>query len=126
MRILIIYTVSILLAAVADGCMDTGVKMAGHSLESLSILALLIVPFIQKYRGGWGWYIAAYLCLRVGMFDLAYNIAAGLPLTFHGTTSLWDGFVQAFNPPMWAELFGRAVFLFAGVMIAIQQIKYEK
>jgi hypothetical protein len=121
MRILILYTVSILLAAVADGCMDSGVKIAGHSLEAVSVLALLIIPFVHKYQGGWAWYIVAYICLRVGAFDLVYNITAGLPLTYHGTTSLWDMFLSLFNPPAIAELFGRAVFLFAGIMIAIQQ-----
>ena len=123
MRILILYIVSIILAAVADGCMDSGVKMVGHSAETISVLALLLVPFIQKYRGGWGWYIAAYLCLRVGMFDIVYNLAAGQEVFYHGSTSIWDISISFFKPPIGAEIFGRAVFLFAGIMIPIQQIK---
>ena len=123
MRILILYTVSIVLAAVADGLMDAGGKITAHSLEAVSVLALLVVPFVHKHRGGWGWYIAAYLCLRIGLFDPMYNLAAGNELFFHGTTSLWDMLTGAFNPPVVAELFGRAVFAFAGVMIAIQQIR---
>jgi hypothetical protein len=123
MRILITYTVAIVLAALADGWMDNDMKTIAHLAEALSVLVLLIIPFIHKYRGGWGWYIAAYLCLRIGLFDPMYNLAAGNELFFHGTTSLWDMFTGALNPPVVAELFGRAVFLFAGVMIAIQQIR---
>jgi hypothetical protein len=123
MRILILYIASILLASIGDGLMDAGHKMIAHSAEALSVLALLIIPFVHEYKGGWGWYIAAYICLRIGMFDMAYNIAAGLPITYHGTTSLWDMFVGLFNPPVITEIFGRVVFLFTGVMIAIQQIR---
>jgi len=123
MRILIIYFVAIVLAAVADGCMDSGVKIVGHSAETISILALLLIPFIQKYRGGWGWYIAAYLFLRIGMFDIVYNLTAGNPITYHDITSFWGMIIGWFNPPVIAELFGRAIFLFAGTMIPIQQIK---
>jgi len=123
MRILIIYTVSILLAAIADACMDSGGKLIGHSAETVSIFILLIVPFVQKYKGGWGWYIAAYLFLRIGMFDIVYNITRGLPITYHDITSFWGMILGLFNPPVIAELFGRAIFLFAGIIIPIQQIK---
>ena len=123
MRILILYIVSISLAAIADACMDSGGKLIGHSAETISIFVLLIVPFIQKYKGGWGWYIVAYLCLRIGGFDLIYNAVRVLPITYHGSTSLWDIVFMGFNPPVIAELFGRAVFLFAGIMIPIQKIK---
>jgi len=123
MKILILYIVSIILAAVADGCMDSGIKIAGHSAEAVSILALLIVPFVQKYRGGWGWYIAAYLFLRIGMFDIVYNLAAGQEVFYHGSTSIWDISISFFKPPIGAEIFGRAIFLFAGIIIPIQQIK---
>ena len=123
MRILILYIASIILAAVADGCIDEGFKITGHSAETISIFVLLIVPFIQKYKGGWGWYIAAYLFLRIGMFDLFYNLVAGNAITYHGETSFWDIFCRLFNPPVIAELFGRAIFLFTGIMIPIQNIK---
>jgi hypothetical protein len=123
MRILILYLISIILAAIGDGFMDAGYKMIAHLSEALSILALLSVPFIQPYRGGWGWYIVAYLCLRIAIFDPLYNFAAGQELFYHGTTSLWDMFTGALNPPVAAEIFGRLVFLFAGIIIPIQQIK---
>lgn len=123
MRILIIYIASIVLAAFADGCMDTGVKLVSHFAESASIALLLIIPFIHRYRGGWGWYIAAYLFLRFGMFDLVYNITSGNAITYHGGTSFFDNIFNAFNPPVIAELFGRAIFLFAGIMIPLQNIK---
>ena len=123
MRILILYIVSITLAAMADACMDNGGKLIGHSAETVSIFILLIVPFVQKYKGGWGWYIAAYLFLRIGMFDIVYNITRGLPITYHDITSFWGMILGLFNPPVIAELFGRAIFLFAGIIIPIQQIK---
>lgn len=123
MRILILYIVSIILAAVADGCIDEGFKIVGHSAETISIAVLLIIPFVHKYIKGWGWYIVAYLCLRVGAFDLVYNAVRVLPITYHGSTSLWDIVLMGFNPPVIAELFGRAVFLFVGIMIPIQKIK---
>jgi len=123
MRILILYIVSIILASVADGCIDEGFKIVGHSAETVSIAALLVIPFVHKYIKGWGWYIVAYLCLRVGSYDLIYNAVRVLPVTYHGSTSLWDIVLMGFNPPVIAELFGRAVFLFAGVMIPIQKIK---
>ena len=123
MKIMILYIISIILAAIADACMDSGGKLIGHSAETISIFVLLIVPFIQKYKGGWGWYIAAYLFLRIGMFDIIYNLVAGNAITYHDITSFWGMILGLFNPPVIAELFGRAILLFAGIMIPIQNIK---
>ena len=123
MKIMILYIISIILAAIADACMDSGGKLIGHSAETISIFVLLIVPFIQKYKGGWGWYIAAYLFLRIGMFDIIYNLVAGNAITYHDITSFWGMILGLFNPPVIAELFGRAVFLFAGIIIPLQNIK---
>jgi len=38
MRILILYIISISLAAIADACMDSGGKLIGHSAEETMIL----------------------------------------------------------------------------------------
>jgi len=123
MRVLLIYLIAIVLAALSDGWMINDMKVIGHSAEAISILALLVLPFIHEYKGGWGWYLASYVFLRVGMFDMVHNLAAGLPILYHGTTSLWDFVAMKFNPPLWAEMFGRVLFLFTGIMIPIQNIK---
>jgi len=125
MKTLIIFLSAIILAAIGDGCMDSGFKVIGHSAESISILILLLIPFLhhQKRIGTIGWYLAAYILIRAGVFDLVYNIVRGLPLTYHGTTSIWDMFVGLFNPPMAAELIGRILLIFAGSIISIQNLK---
>jgi hypothetical protein len=118
--ILILIILSILLAATGDGFNDSDRKTVGHVLRALSVLSLLLVPLY--YTGGFGWLIAAYILLRVGLFDITYNIVRKLPICFIGTTSLWDKFVMLFNPPCWAMLFGRIMCIFAGTIIIIQNL----
>ena len=119
--ILLLYILSILCGASGDGLNDSGKKTAGHILKALEVLCLLIV--VLYYTGGFGWLIAAYIALRVALFDVVYNLTSGKPLCYHGTSSLWDKFVGWFNPPCWAELFGRVVFLIFAIVIPLQNIK---
>jgi len=120
MKILILYIVSIVLWSLADGFRDDGHKKTGHLLRALSFGVLLVVPYF--YVSGIGWCLASYICLHVSLFDIIYNIKRKLPVTYHGTTNYWDIIMNLFNPPAWAELFGRVVILFTGVMMAIQNL----
>jgi hypothetical protein len=118
--ILILYILNILLGASGDALNDSNRKTVGHVLRALSVLSLLLVPLY--YTEGFEWLIASYILLRVGLFDVTYNITRKLPICLIGTTSLWDKFVMLFNPPCWAMLFGRIMCIFAGTMIIIQNL----
>ena len=118
--ILTLYILSILFGASSDAFNDKGKKSLGHVLEALELFSLLLVPL--WYTDGFGWLIASYMLLRIGLFDIVYNIVRGNTLCFHGTSSLWDRFLNMFNPPCWAEMVGRIILTFAGIMMIIQMV----
>ena len=118
--ILYLYILSILLASIGDGLFDKGKKLIGHAMEALSVGLILISPyFVDAFTL---YHIGGYLLVRVALYDPCYNLTRGLNICFIGTTSWWDKFVMLFNPPCWAMLFGRGIFLFTGIMILIQMI----
>jgi len=122
MKILILYIVSIGLWAIADAERDNGNKHIGHFLKAFMVLFILVVPYY--YSGQIEWQLISYLLIHVSLFDVIYNLSRRpvLPITYHGTTGWWDNFMNLLNPPTWAELFGRVVILFTGVMMAIQNL----
>jgi len=81
------------------------------------ILPLLLVPMF--YDGDLGWLITGYVLIRIGLFDLLNNVFAGRDLNHRGY-NWWDNLVGLFDSPLAAELFGRAVFLFTGILMIIQ------
>lgn len=116
-KVVAIYTGSIVLNAIGDGLNDSGSKMWGHSLNALSTGLLLTSPFIVDYdKSKWGYYLTSYVFLRIALFDLVYNKTRGLPVTYIGNTSPWDKFMQILSPPD-GFMFGRGVYFLIGVTI---------
>jgi len=83
------------------------------------LLPLLLIPY--WYDTGIVWLIAGYTLIRIGLFDMLNNAFAGRKINHRGD-NWWDRLVDKLNPPLGAELFGRAVFLFAGIMIVLQNL----
>jgi hypothetical protein len=124
-KIISIYSGSIILDAVGDGLNDSGHKDWGHLCNAGSIGVLLTSPFIIDYeKSKWGWYFASYIGLRIGLFDYAYNETRGLGLNYIGCTSNWDKIMRKLNPPN--TYLGRAVFLTVGIAIPINDIDKKK
>ncbi len=86
-----LYTASVVLNAMGDGFNNSNRKTLGHVCNGASIGLLVASPFVVKYNAKkWYWYLASYVSLRVGLFDVTYNATRGLPLNFTGTTSPTD------------------------------------
>ena len=91
LKLIGIYTASILLNGIGDGLNDSDHKTTGHIINSLSIGLLVASPFLLDYdKRKWYWYLATYISLRIGLFDIAYNLTQGLPFGYSGTTSPTD------------------------------------
>ena len=97
---LAIMTSSVILGGVGDGFNDNGMKPLGHSLNALSIVPLLIAPFvldISDYK--WASYILSYTFIRFALYDAGYNITRGLPLAYLGNSSLYDRALRSTKSP---------------------------
>ena len=121
-KVITIFTASILLDAVGDGLYDNGQKTWGHSLQAASTGLLLMSPlFLNMDKDNFWWYLISYTSLRIALFDYTYNITRGLPLEYRGTTSVWDKTLNELNPP--STMWHRSMFLTIGIVIPIQQLK---
>ena len=90
-KVALVYSTSIALDAMADGYRDDGNKQLSHALEAASIGTLLMSPFIINYKQDrWGRYLTSYVTMRLAIFDPIYNTTRGLPLSYMGTTSIYD------------------------------------
>jgi len=123
MKIIILFLIAVIFDAAGDALNDSHRKGIGHALQAIFVGLLLMSPFfIDVALNSWGWYLASYICLRIALFDPIYNITRGLKWNFIGTTSLWDKTRMAFNPPASGEIFGRAIFLAAGIFMIINEL----
>lgn len=121
LKVVGVYTASILLDAAGDALNDKGEKQWGHLCNAASVGVLLTSPFIIDYdKSKWGWYLSSYVCLRIATFDYTYNAVRGLPLNYIGNTSLWDKGMQKLNPP--GTLFARTCFFTVGFTIPINEL----
>ena len=121
-KVITIFSSSIILDAVGDGLYDSGQKTLGHSFQAMSTGILLTSPiFLDMDKDNFWWYIVSYVSLRIGLFDYSYNATRGLPLGYVGTTSLSDKVLQEFNPGshLW---FPRTIFFTLGVVIPINEL----
>lgn len=122
-KTLAVFTSSILLDAAADATRDNGNKMLSHTLEAGSVATMIGgMIWIEPSWEDIGWYAASYLSLRFAIFDPVYNSLSGLPLNYHGTTSIYDKFWNKMNPPLGAEMFGRVIIFSVGFSIPLQQL----
>jgi len=120
LKLIGIYTASILLNGIGDGLNDNNHKTAGHLLNGLSIGVLISSPFLLDYdKEKWYWYLATYTSLRIGLFDIAYNSTRGLPFGYSGMTSPTDKFYNSMhlNPTI-----PRSVFFALGISIPITKL----
>jgi hypothetical protein len=123
LKVIALYTGSIILEAAGDGLNDSGHKEWGHTLNAVSVGTLLVSPFIINYdKSRWYYYIASYTCLRISLFDPVYNMSRQLPINYIGDSSSWDKVMQKMNPPTGAAIFGRSVFFTVGVFIPINEL----
>jgi hypothetical protein len=120
-KVISVYSGSIILNAVGDGLNDSGQKQWGHACNAASIGLLLTSPFIIDYdKSKWLWYLTSYVSLRIALFDYSYNMTRGLPFNYIGGTSLWDRVLKSSNPPN--TYLGRGVFLTIGITIPIKKL----
>ncbi|GEM_PF-1581348 len=91
LKIIGLYSASIILNGIGDGLNNSEQKTMGHVFNGLSIGVLLASPFLVNYnKKNWFWYALTYTSLRVGLFDTTYNLTRKLPLDFVGSTSPTD------------------------------------
>jgi hypothetical protein len=122
LKVIGVYTASIVLDAMADGYRDNGDKEMSHLLEAASIGTLVASPFIVRYeKDKWGWYLGTYVCLRYALFDCTYNATRGLPLGYVGTTSAYDSFLGTM-PPEYVN-FTKYVSFVVGVSIPLDKFR---
>ena len=122
-KVLTIFTTSIVLDAVGDGLYDNGDKTAGHAFQAASTGVLLLSPlFLNMDKDNFWWYLVSYVSLRIGLFDYAYNTTRGLPMSYVGTTSITDKIQQEFNPGTGHLFFPKAIFFTLGVVIPINEL----
>jgi hypothetical protein len=122
LKVIGVYTASIIFDAMADAQRDEGNKPLSHALEAASVGVMLASPFMIDYdKSKWGWYLASYVSLRVSLFDPTYNLSRKLPLNYVGTTSGWDQGLQ--KVPDHFMVFSRGVAFLVGVTIPINELK---
>ena len=121
-KVITLYTASIVLEAVGDGLYDDGQKQLGKCLQAVSLGMLLVSPAVLDMdRDNFWWYLVSYVSLRIGLFDYTYNITRGLPMGYIGNTSYWDKALQEFNPPG-LQLWHRSIFFTVGIVIPIKEL----
>ena len=104
--ILICYILSIFCKASGDALSQTGRKLWGHPLQLMSsvmLVALFILALIfrPEYDNRQIVLIAlSYFALRFFLFDYIWNLFAGMPLIYIGTTSLYDKLLRRIHPAM--------------------------
>jgi len=123
-----VYTTSIVLGGIGDGLNDgiigdKSYKPLGHALNATSVGILLVSPFILDYnRKNMVWYLASYLSINIGLFDISYNAARGLPIGYVGNSCLYDKFWRATKSPESWIVFKDAFFITIGIMIPINEL----
>jgi hypothetical protein len=60
------------------------------------------------------YHIFGYVLFRFAIFDFVYNFSAGLPLTFIGSTKLYDRVLA--KVPTHLIVFGKGIALFIGIV----------
>lgn len=114
---IILLFVAIILNAAGDAKNNSNNKSLGHLLNSFSILALLLHPLFVSFN----WLnILIYTFLRIGFFDITYNISRGLRWDYMGNSNYWDKFWK--KCPSGTMLFIRIIVLTTAISIHIRYI----
>ena len=116
--------VCVVLGALVDTLFNDGAKLFSHLFGAVEIFLVASGAFIFNLkRRHWLWYMAAFAAWHIVGFDYMYNLFAGLPWDYHGTTSWWDLFLSKY--PEHGIIFTRVIFLLAGVFIPIRELNNE-
>lgn len=119
-KVVVIYSTSIILNGIGDGLNDSGNKTMGHVFNAGSIGVLLSSPFILKYDDKWYKYILSYTFIRIGLFDVTYNMTRHLPYNYTGSTSVTDKF---YNRMGGQPTFVRFTGFVVGISLPLNSIK---
>lgn len=116
----IIITVAI--GATGDAFMLTGDKLWGHSVTALETALLIsgMVLFRLTVKDLF-LYLVIYTCIRIGIFDFAFNFVADLGILYVGDTSLWDKVVKMVLPM--GMIFIRILFMSLGIGLIFKFFK---
>lgn len=127
-RVILTYAGSIMLNAAGDALYDKGItaggnyKVFGKSLKVMSIGTLVgSFLWIDYDKSNWLTYFATYGFLRFSLFDPTYNLTRGLPITYIGTTSVWDKTIQKLKPPD-GLMAARGVSLIMGISLPLNNL----
>ena len=115
--------------AIGDGLYDQGKQdgnqnqmMFGKILQAISLGShFLYIPIMKNSNTHWLWIPAIEMGWRIIGFDPVYNLARSLPIGHIGNTSYWDRGLQAFNPPLGIQMFGRAIIMTATISITFDK-----
>ncbi len=112
----------IALGATADALNSVGVKTIGHLFNALEVGLLISGGLLFKLtRRNLLAFFLAYVFLRVAGFDYIYNLVAGESWDYIGTSNWWDQLLTKQMPS--GLLFGRIIFLIAGISIPIKELR---
>lgn len=96
-----LFTASIILNGIGDGMNDSDRKGIGHLYNAASIGTLLCSPFLVRVeKKRFLYYLASYTFIRYGIFDGVYNMTRGLPMGYCGTASYTDKLLGKANPTL--------------------------
>lgn len=127
MRKAILILIILILQAVSDAYFFTGNKPVSKLLECLYIVGFMLLPALVTNRTLK--YISAllvfYLFLRMSVYDIAFNLAAGLNINYIGKTSfIYDAAMSQLS--VFALWFNRAFCLAISGIIYIKILNNEK
>jgi hypothetical protein len=119
--IILFFTVCVVVGAAGDAMMLDS-KLIAHPLQAIEVLLLLCSAAIFRItpRQLIAW-VVVYVCIRVAGFDYLYNLFAGLPWDYHGTTSIWDRFLG--SHPEHGIVFAKSIFFGTGIGIAFGELR---
>lgn len=93
----------ILFEAVYEGLALRGKKTLAGVIEGiyLMIVTIIVLAWISgvlylDYGKNFYFIVGGYVLMRFALFDIVYNLVAGLPLFFIGTTKITDKLWQKF------------------------------
>lgn len=127
MKKAILILVILILQAVSDAYFFTGNKPVSKLLECFYIFGFLVLPALITNRTFK--YISAllvfYLFLRMSVYDIAFNLAAGLDINYVGKTSfLYDTAMSKLS--VFSLWFNRVLCMAISVIIYIKILNDEK
>lgn len=89
----VMMVITIILGAIGDASNDNNKKEIGHLFNAINIMVLLFIGYYFNNLI----IFPIYLCFRIAIFDIAYNIISGLSWNYIGNSNYWDKFFRLFS-----------------------------